>query len=176
MCVCVCGSETGCVQTSPSLWLMCFLFLTKNNRLLYLWMVFYLVPWFNVPCLSASQKCCIYYMPQRLCNCIILQFVFLTFCVPYRQCKLLSKLLWQWKNFCYGRFFCTFLDNDMDLWVEFWKFVSKCFQVFTWPYVHIYLWHFRKVCIVIQPEIVVNKLYIVKSRTGSFYLTVKICC
>ena len=34
---------------------------------------------------------------------------------------------------------CTFLDNDMDLWVEFWKFVSKCFQVFTWPYVYIYL-------------------------------------
>lgn len=25
-----------------------------------------------VPCLSASQKCCIYDMPQRLCNCIIL--------------------------------------------------------------------------------------------------------
>lgn len=35
--------------------------------------------------------------------------------------------------------FLYFLDNDMDLWVEFWKFVSKCFQVFTWPYVYIYL-------------------------------------
>lgn len=33
--------------------------------------------------------------------------------------------------------FLYFLDNDMDLWVEFWKFVSKCFQVFTWPYVYI---------------------------------------
>lgn len=59
-----------------------FSFWSKNNRLLYLWMVFFsLVPWFNVPCLSASQKCCIYYMPQRLCNCIILLYVplFLTF-------------------------------------------------------------------------------------------------
>lgn len=38
-----------------------------------------------------------------------------------------------------GDFFLYSLDNDMDLWVEFWKFVSKCFQVFTWPYVYIYL-------------------------------------
>lgn len=36
--------------------------------------------------------------------------------------------------------FCTLFDNDMDLWVEFWKFVSKCFQVFTWPYVYNYLY------------------------------------
>lgn len=51
----------------------------------------------------------------------------------------------------------------MDLWVEFWKFVSKCFQVFTWPYVYISLYEIsEKVCIVIEPKMDVNKLYIVK--------------
>lgn len=77
-------------------------------------------------------------MPQRLCNCIIL-FVFVFFnlfvflIVNVNCCQ----------NFCgNGKTsaegdFLYFLDNDMDLWVEFWKFVSKCFQVFTWPYVYI---------------------------------------
>lgn len=37
-----------------------------------------------VPCLSASQKCCIYYMPQRLCNCIssFLSFLLDRLCSP----------------------------------------------------------------------------------------------
>lgn len=77
-------------------------------------------------------------MPQRLCNCIILvSFDFLrlpfVFLINVNCCQ----------NFCgNGKTsakgdFLYLLDNDMDLWVEFWKFVSKCFQVFTWPYVYI---------------------------------------
>lgn len=66
--------------------------------------------------------------------------------------------------------FLYFSDNIMDLWVEFWKFVSKCIQDFTWPYVYIYIWNFRKVCIVIQPEMDVNKLYIVKNMDYIFGL------
>lgn len=97
-----------------------------------------------------KSECCIYYMPQRLCNCTILFYYYYSF-------FLLVKLLFiflvdvncrRW--FCGNRKpssaegFLYFLDNDMDLWVEFWKFVSKCFQVFTWPYVYISLWNFRK--------------------------------
>lgn len=104
---CVCVRLGVCTLLSLtelfSLW-------AKNNRLLYLWMVFYLVPWFNVPCLSASQKCCIYYMPQRLCNCItilLFSLFFFILYVPYCQCKLLSKLLWKWKLLL-REIFCTF--------------------------------------------------------------------
>ena len=119
----------------------------------------------NFTCLSVSRKCCIY-LPQRLCNCIvcIVFFVFILFC----QCinYMSSKVSCKWKTVKGG--FQYFLDN-MNSWVEFWKFVSKCIQVFTWPYVHIYE-NFRKVCIVIQPEMDVNKLYIVKTWAELFAL------
>lgn len=64
-------------------------------------------------------------------------FPFSNLCVLYRWCTLLSKLLWQWKCPAEGGFSVLFWTMIMDLWVEFWKFVSKCFQVFTWPYVYI---------------------------------------
>ena len=53
-----------------------------------------------VPCLSASQKCCTYYMPQRLCNCItlisVLSFGPFVFPVNVNCCQTFVAM----ENFC----------------------------------------------------------------------------
>lgn len=54
-----------------------------------------------------------------------------------RQCKSVVDDFVLTGSPCDRGVFLYFWTMDMDLWVEFWKFVSKCFQVFTWPYVYI---------------------------------------
>lgn len=75
-----------------------------------------------------------YAIVYSFCCFLCLTFFFVSYC----QCKLLSKVFVATeKKKLQREVFLYFLDNDMNLWVEFWKFVSKCFQVFTWPYVYI---------------------------------------
>lgn len=73
---------------------------------------------------------------MQLYNLLVLFVIFFTFCVPIVNVNCCQNFCGNGGSSAKGDFL-YFLDNDMDLWVEFWKFVSKCFQVFTWPYVYI---------------------------------------
>ncbi len=115
-------------------------FLTENRRIVYLWM-FNSISYFNVPCLSASQNAVFITCHSAYAIVQLFSIIFIIFLVNVncRRWVCGNRKPSSTEGFLY------FLDNGMDLWVEFWKFVSKCFQVFTWPYVYISLWNFRKV-------------------------------
>lgn len=120
-------------------------FLTENRRIVYLWM-FNSISYFNVPCLSASQNA-VFITCHSAYAIVLFFFIIFLFLVKLLFIFLVNVNCRRWvcgnRKPSSAEGFLYFLDN-MDLWVEFWKFFLSAFK-YLLGLMYISLWNFRKV-------------------------------